>query len=55
MPRKKCSNEQIIHALRSVEAGTKIGDVCRQLGVASRHIIAERSSMPGSASASCGG
>jgi len=34
MPRKKCSEEQIIYALRSVEGGAKIGDVCRQLGVA---------------------
>jgi putative transposase len=33
MPRKKCSQEQIIYALRQVEAGTKIGEVCRQLGV----------------------
>jgi putative transposase len=34
MPRKKCSEEQIVYALRSVEGGAKIGDVCRQLGVA---------------------
>jgi putative transposase len=34
MPRKKCSEEQIIYALRSVEGGAKIGEVCRQLGVA---------------------
>lgn len=34
MPRKKCSEEQIIYALHSVEAGAKIGDVCRQLGLA---------------------
>lgn len=34
MPRKRCSEEQIIYALRSVEAGAKIGDVCRQLGIA---------------------
>jgi putative transposase len=33
MPRKKCSQEQIIYALRQVEGGTKIGEVCRQLGV----------------------
>ncbi|MDD3179926.1 MAG: transposase, partial [Opitutaceae bacterium] len=33
MPRKKCSEEQIIYALRSVEGGAKIGEVCRQLGV----------------------
>lgn len=34
MPRKRSSQEQIIYALRQVEAGAKIGDVCRQLGVA---------------------
>ena len=34
MPRKRASQEQIIYALRQVEAGAKIGDVCRQLGVA---------------------
>jgi putative transposase len=33
MPRKKCSQEQIIYALRQVKGGTKIGEVCRQLGV----------------------
>ena len=33
-PRKRCSEEQIIYALRSVDAGAKIGEVCRQLGVA---------------------
>ena len=34
MPRKKCSEEQIIYALRSVEGGAKVGEVCRQLGIA---------------------
>ena len=33
MPRKRSSEEQIIYALRQVEAGVKVGDVCRQLGV----------------------
>lgn len=33
MPRKKCSEEQIVYALRSAEGGAKIGEVCRQLGV----------------------
>jgi len=33
MPRRKRSEEQIVYALRQVEAGTKIGEVCRQLGV----------------------
>jgi len=33
MPRKKRSEEQIVYALRQVENGAKIGDVCRELGV----------------------
>lgn len=33
MPRKRRSEDQIVYALRQVEAGTKIGEVCRQLGV----------------------
>ena len=33
MPRKKRSEEQIVYALRQVAEGSKIGDVCRQLGV----------------------
>ncbi len=34
MQRKRASQKHIIYALRQVEAGAKIGDVCRQLGVA---------------------
>ena len=34
MPRRRTSQEQIIYALRQVEAGARIGDLCRQLGVA---------------------
>jgi putative transposase len=33
MKRSKFSEEQIAYALRQVEAGTPVGDVCRQLGV----------------------
>jgi len=34
MPRKsQFTEEQIIKALKEVEAGTKAGDVCRRLGV----------------------
>ena len=33
MPRKSFSQEQIIDTLRQVEAGTKLGEVCRQLGI----------------------
>ena len=33
MKRSKCSEEQVAYALCQVEAGTPVGDVCRQLGV----------------------
>jgi len=33
MPRKGHTEEQIIYALRQAEAGQKIGDICRELGV----------------------
>ena len=36
MKRSKFSEEQVAYALRQVEAGTPVGDVCRQLGVSER-------------------
>jgi putative transposase len=33
MKRSKFSEEQIVFALRQAEAGTPVGDLCRQLGV----------------------
>jgi putative transposase len=33
MRRRKYSNEQIVYALKRVEAGEKAGEVCRQMGV----------------------
>ena len=33
MKRSKFSEEQIVYAIRQAEAGTPVGDVCRQLGV----------------------
>jgi putative transposase len=33
MKRSKFSEEQVAYALRQVEAGTPVADVCRQLGV----------------------
>ena len=33
MPRKGHTEEQIMTALRQAEAGKKVGDVCRELGV----------------------
>ena len=34
MKRSKFSEEQVIYALRQSEAGTPVGDICRQLGMA---------------------
>jgi putative transposase len=33
MPRKGHSEEKILYALRQVEAGKKVGDMCREMGV----------------------
>ena len=33
MKRSKCSEEQIVYAIRQADAGTPVGDLCRQLGV----------------------
>jgi len=33
MKRSKYTEEQVAYALRQVEAGTPVGDVCRQVGV----------------------
>jgi putative transposase len=33
MKRSKFSEEQVVYALRQAEAGTPVGDLCRQLGV----------------------
>jgi putative transposase len=33
MTRKGHSDEQIVYALRQAEAGKKVGDICREMGV----------------------
>ena len=33
MPRKGHSEEQIIYALRQIEGGKKVSEVCREMGV----------------------
>ena len=33
MKRSKFSEEQVVYALRQVDAGSSVGDICRQLGV----------------------
>lgn len=36
MPRKGHSEEQIVYALRQVEAGKRVGDICREMGVSAQ-------------------
>ena len=33
MKQSKFSEEQVAYALRQAEAGTAVGDICRQLGI----------------------
>ncbi len=48
MKRSKFSEEQIVYALRQADSGTPVGDLCRQLGIASRRFMRGRRSMPAS-------
>ena len=36
MPRKGHSEEQIVYAIRQVEAGKKVADICREMGVSAQ-------------------
>jgi putative transposase len=36
MPRKGHSEEQIVYAIRQVEAGKKVSDICREMGVSAQ-------------------
>ena len=36
MPRKGHSEEQIVYAIRQVEAGKKVTDICREMGVSAQ-------------------
>lgn len=36
MPRKGHSEEQIVYAIRQVDAGKKVTDVCREMGVSAQ-------------------
>ena len=42
MPRKGHSEEKILYALRQVEAGKKVGDMCREMGVSQQTFYAWR-------------
>jgi putative transposase len=36
VPRKNHSDEQIVYAIRQVEAGKKVTDICREMGVSAQ-------------------
>ena len=38
MPGKRHSEEQILYALRQIEAGKKVSEVCREMGVSQQAI-----------------
>jgi putative transposase len=38
MPGKRHSEEQILYALRQVEGGKKVGEVCREMGVSQQAV-----------------
>jgi putative transposase len=40
MTRSKFSEEQVVYAIRQADAGTPIGDLCRQLGVSDATVYA---------------
>ena len=40
MPRKGQSEEKIVFALRQVESGKKVADVCREMGVSQQTFYA---------------
>jgi putative transposase len=42
MKRSKFSEEQIVYAIRQADAGTPVGDLCRQLGVSDATFYARK-------------
>lgn len=55
MPRRRFTEEQIGFALRQVEGGTPVPELCRKLGIAEGRSTAGGSSSRGSASPRFGG
>ncbi len=55
MPRKGHSEEQIVYALRQVEAGKKVGDVCREMGVSQQAFYSWKKRYAGVGVSECSG
>ena len=48
MKRSKFSEEQVVYAIRQADAGTPVGDLCRQLGVSDATFYAWKKKIAGS-------
>jgi transposase-like protein len=46
MPRKSHPEEKIVYALRQAEAGKKVSDICREMGVSQQVSTAGGGGMP---------
>ena len=54
MKQSRFSEEQIAYALRQADAGTRVGDVCRQVGVSEATFYLWRRNSRTSGSTRCG-
>jgi putative transposase len=54
MPRKSHPEEKIVYALREAEAGKKVSDICREMGVSQQAFYSWRRRYAGWALATCG-
>jgi hypothetical protein len=46
MPKKGHTEEQIVAVLRQVEAGERVAEICRKVGISRRLTTCGRGSMP---------